>query len=64
MLEYQKGTPTERGVYAVRVKSEYPGIWEDKFLTWYNDEWSYCGSDQFYRGEVDYFIGPLQRKMN
>lgn len=61
-IKYYKGAPTERGVYAVRVPTDF-GLWEDKFLLWYKDKWSYLGSPQDYRGKVEYFFGPFQRKM-
>lgn len=63
MIEYQKGTPTEMGVYAVRVyDEEIDWIVRDAFLLWYEGSWEYLGSDQRYRGEVLGWLGPLARK--
>lgn len=57
--------PTETGVYACRVPHpQAPVLLIDKFLMWFQGEWSYMGSDQIYRGEVIGWVGPLQRKIN
>lgn len=63
IVEYQTGTPTETGVYACRVPDEISGWHEDIFLMWHNNQWSYLRSDQYYRGPVPYFVGPLRRRM-
>jgi len=64
MIEYNTGTPGEVGVYACRVRDPYtPVLWTDMFLMWMDKRWWYLRSDQQFRGEVEYFIGPLQRKM-
>jgi hypothetical protein len=61
-VAYQTGKPTFVGVYACRVPT-MSGLFEDIFLMWHDNEWSYLGSDQRYRDEVPYFLGPLQRRM-
>lgn len=65
MISYNTtNDPTENGTYACRVPSEQLlGLHEDKFLMWFDGRWSYTGSDQYYRGEVTGWIGPLQRRM-
>jgi hypothetical protein len=64
LLKYSTGTPEERGVYACRVLSDrLPNFYEDKFLIWIDNQWGYPGSDQNYRGDVPFWLGPLQRKM-
>lgn len=61
-MEYEKGTPTKRGVYAVRIPHDnFPGLCQDEFLIWIDNKWGYLSSDQNYRGEVVAFIGPLPR---
>jgi hypothetical protein len=57
--------PTETGVYACRVPHEtMPDLFkEDIFLLWMKGRWSYPGSDQYYRGHVAGWIGPLQRRI-
>lgn len=56
--------PTTTGVYACRVPMDQcPGLYEDKFLMWFEGNWSYLSSDAKYRGEVTGWIGPLQRRM-
>lgn len=63
-INYQVGVPQALGVYAVRVPNDQaPGLWKDLFLTWHNNNWWYPFSDVKYLGPVDYFIGPLQRRM-
>jgi hypothetical protein len=63
-IKYQVGNPEALGVYAVRVPDEEAlGLWKDLFLIWHNNNWWYPFSDVKYRGPVDYFIGPLQRRM-
>ena len=64
VILYNGGDPVETGVYACRVPSDrMPGLHDDKFLMWFEGRWSYPGSDQNYRGDVDGWIGPLQRRM-
>ena len=66
-LQYQTGTPSQTGVYACRIPIPHTRFWDDRFMLWYNDEWSYYGSDQHYRhipGTPEIrWIGPLQRKL-
>lgn len=63
MITYNtESDPIEVGVYACRVAGIF--LLEDKFLMWFDNRWSYIGSDQRYRGEVVGWIGPLQRKIN
>ena len=62
VLVYNAGEPTERGVYACRVPTEWdPKFHEDIFLSWINQRWKYLGSDQYCRRGVIGWIGPLQR---
>lgn len=62
MIEYNiDNDPTEIGVYACRVPDM--GFSKDIFLLWFDGRWSYVGSDQRYRGHVNGWIGPLQRKL-
>lgn len=71
MIRYFSGAPVETGTYAARVKmkldfqSNVP-LFEDLFLFYdaQTKRWSYPLSDQYYRDEVDFWLGPLQRKMN
>jgi hypothetical protein len=64
VVQYNAEDPVLTGVYACRVPSDrLPGLHEDKFLMWMDGRWSYPGSDQNYRGDVDGWIGPLQRRM-
>ncbi len=66
MVKYNKGDPTETGVYACRIPSIHApdsGLLQDIFLMWYHEHWWNLGSDQGYRGEVLGWVGPLQRKM-
>ena len=64
LIKYSQGDPSAVGVYACRVPSDsIPGFYEDKFLMWMSNVWSYPGSDSRYRGEVVGWIGPLQRRM-
>ena len=65
LVKYNKGQPTEQGVYACRVENPDAGfpLLHDRFLIWINGRWSYLGSDQYYRGKVLGWVGPLQRKM-
>lgn len=71
-VEYEKGHPVFTGVYACRVpltpNDEAGGqapikLHSDVFLMYRHGVWTYCGSDQKYRGEVTGWIGPLRRKM-
>jgi hypothetical protein len=66
LVEYTTvGNPVAAGVYACRVPlyANNDQICKDEFLMWMDGRWSYVGSDQFYRGEVKGWIGPLQRRM-
>jgi hypothetical protein len=65
LIKYNTGKPPVTGVYAIRTETPVPGLLEDLFLLWDNDlkRWYHCGSDQGYRKEVKYWIGPLQRKL-
>jgi len=63
MLRYDSGTPRESGVYACRIKEEGYAHWKDFFLFYDSHNWYYLASDQKYRGDVPYFLGPLQRRM-
>lgn len=50
------------GVYACRVDSDLlPGFHDDVFLLWHGRRWSYLGSDQYFRGKVHSYIGPIPR---
>jgi hypothetical protein len=66
-IAYQTGTPPKTGIYACRVpfdameRPENNRLMRDEFLLWYDGRWSYCGSDQIYRGTVLGWIGPLPR---
>ena len=70
LIQYNTGEPTEAGVYACRIpfdameRAENASLMRDAFLLWYEGGWSYCGSDQGYRGTVYGWVGPLQRKFN
>jgi len=64
MIRYSRDEPTETGVYACRIKDDdYPHLLKDVFLFWYckNQRWCYLSSDQYYRGKVLGWVGPLQR---
>ncbi len=66
VVKYSTGMPTENGMYAVRVRNDNDDgimLWCDKFLVFVNGRWGYPSSDLYYRGEVKYWIGPLQRMM-
>lgn len=73
LLHYhEEGDPTFGGTYACRVEIDRPTVrgrqtlLDDQFLFW--DErakrWGYPGSDQWYRGVVLGWIGPLARKLS
>jgi hypothetical protein len=68
-IEYNIGNPDEVGVYACRIpfdameRPENSRLLRDVFLLWHGGQWSYCGSDQIYRGTMFGWIGPLQRQM-
>jgi hypothetical protein len=54
--------PSETGIYACKVDHKFiPNLTSDEFLMWFEGRWGYVGSDQFYRGEVYGWIGPLPR---
>lgn len=58
--------PDVTGVYACRVpmldrQGEPTGMAVDVFLMWFEGRWCHTGSDQFFRGEVLGWIGPLPR---
>ncbi|WOB06516.1 hypothetical protein [Piscinibacter gummiphilus] len=62
---YDSGKPTKTGVYAVRVDDPMgSGLMKDMFLMWIEGRWGYLGSDQFFRGAVHGWIGPLPRKVS
>lgn len=64
IVEYDQGKPRYRGVYACRIPAEgFREKFLDKFLFWSGNEWSYLGSDQLFRDNVPYWIGPLRRIM-
>lgn len=63
LVGYDSGTPTETGVYACRVDDDAPGLLKDQFLLWLDGRWCYLSSDQFFRGTVHAWIGPLARKL-
>jgi hypothetical protein len=64
LIEYnQHQEPEEVGVYACRIPGTVPGLLEDLFLLWSQNQWWFYGSDQRYRGEVIGWVGPLQRRM-
>lgn len=64
LVEYDRGAPTEHGVYACRVRDDLcPHLLKDIFLLWYEGRWSYLGSDQWFRDDVLGFVGPLARKL-
>ncbi len=60
---YRSGEPTRFGVYLCRVGTQHAAIYDDLFLSWSERGWFYCFSDQPYRSDVPWFIGPLQRRM-
>lgn len=66
LVHYETGTPEQVGVYACRVPlndhEELP-LLDDVFLMWYENKWWYLGSDQWYRGDVLGFVGPLARQI-
>ena len=65
MITYNtESDPSETGEYACRVPLEGSFLLKDVFLLWFDNRWSYTGSDQRYRGEVIGWIGPLQRRIN
>lgn len=65
MLNYKRNVkPGKTGVYACRVPfPDAPLLHEDRFLFFdaSSQKWSYLSSDQYYRGEVIGWIGPLER---
>jgi hypothetical protein len=64
LVQYEEiaDEPSEPGVYACRVRGDFPPpLLTDIFLMWDGKRWSYLGSDQFYRGQVYGFLGPLAR---
>jgi len=63
LVHYQTGLPEHAGVYACRIPIVPPAIWEDRFMFFDGADWWYISSDARYRGEVEYWIGPLQRRM-
>lgn len=65
IIEYNTNSnPTETGVYACRVPMDVnPDLLEDKFLMWIDGRWGYLRSDQYYRGVVLGWIGPLRRQL-
>ena len=62
-IQYEEiGLPQDTGVYACRVDDPHGrGLVVDIFLMWFNGRWCYLNSDQFFRGEVHGWIGPLPR---
>lgn len=62
-VQYEEiGLPQQTGVYACRIDDPRgSGLVVDIFLSWFNGQWSYLGSDQRFRGEVHGWIGPLPR---
>lgn len=57
--------PTFTGIYACRIEDEdFVPFLKDIFLYWDNEKkkWGYPKSDQFYRGSVLGWLGPLERK--
>ena len=64
LVQYnQTDDPEENGVYACRMKSDVSNLHIDRFLSWFDGQWYFMGSDQKYRGNVTGWIGPLQRRM-
>jgi hypothetical protein len=55
-----EANPTQPGTYVVYVDNDYqlPNA-DRKLLNWYKGKWCYPLSDQFYRGKVHGWIGPL-----
>lgn len=60
-IKYSTGIPPGPGVYACRVPSIVTGWMEDIFLIYIKGEWGYLGSDCNYRGDIKYWLGPLDR---
>lgn len=62
-VQYEEiGLPQKAGVYACRADDPRgSGLVVDIFLTWFNGRWRYIHSDQYFRGEVHGWIGPLPR---
>lgn len=59
-LKIQEGDPTINGMYVAYVHPDVTIPYAKKeFLIWIDNRWGYCGSDQWYRGKVYGWIGPL-----
>lgn len=58
-MEIQEGNPVRPGLYVAWVNSNVTHRWAEKiFLTW-TGHWAFPLSDQFYRGHVYQWLGPL-----
>jgi hypothetical protein len=54
------GTPPQPGLYVAYVDDNVPsGFAARRILMWHEGRWWYPHSDQFYRGCVYQWIGPL-----
>lgn len=57
----QTGTPVENGMYVAYVDPDVPGIpfAGRRLLMFIDNRWGYLSSDQYYRGAVCGYVGPL-----
>lgn len=59
-IKIQTGDPTENGTYVAYIRHEFVAKYSDKLLLmWINGKWGHRMSDQWYRGEVLGWVGPL-----
>lgn len=59
LVPFKGSTPQHNGMY-VCYTEDLPGNLTDKILlTYINGKWSYPGSDQYYRGKIIAYLGPL-----
>lgn len=58
-MELEKGRPLKNGHYICWVDQKGLPYANKLFLIWHDGRWSYPSSDQFYRGHVYQFMGPL-----
>lgn len=60
-MSVEQGDPPTAGMYVAYIEPYNPGfpVARRELLLWYDGRWCYNGSDQFYRGVVYGWIGPL-----
>lgn len=58
-MKIQTGRPEKEGTYVTYIDEGVSSYPEKKLLIWDNIDWWYPCSDQFYRGIVYGWIGPL-----